>query len=180
VLLIGMRRCHNPPAMKRITTIGYEGLTLAEFTRLLKEADVRLLLDVRELPLSRRAGFSKRSLAAAMERAGIKYQHDRRLGAPKPIRTALRETGDWKTYFAHFEAYLDTQREVIKEHAETRNACIALLCYERDPKQCHRSVVARHLQEVCGATIKHLGAADVDRPAPGAGVRPRKGVPAAK
>ncbi len=166
--------------MKRVMTIGYEGLTLSEFTRILKKAGVRLLLDVRELPLSRKAGFSKRSLADAMKSVGIEYYHDRRLGAPKPIRNALRQTGDWSTYFAHFEAYLDTQRDAIKEHAESQLVDVALVCYERDPKQCHRSVVARHLREVCGASITHLGVGDVERQTPGARVRPRKGLPAAE
>ena len=75
----------------RLWTIGYERhRTHASLTEALHGAGVERLLDVRELPLSRRRGFSKRALAAALGAAGIRYDHERALGNPKPLRDLYR------------------------------------------------------------------------------------------
>ena len=66
----------------RIFTIGYEGTTVPEFIAALKQAGVERVIDVRALPLSRRPGFSKSGLKAALEEAGIEYVHLKALGTP--------------------------------------------------------------------------------------------------
>jgi uncharacterized protein (DUF488 family) len=96
-----------------LTTIGYERASLPAFLATLKAAGVTLLLDVRELPISRRKGFSKTPLSQALSRIGIDYQHERALGAPRRVRHRLREDGDLKRYFADFREYLATQEPLL-------------------------------------------------------------------
>ena len=74
----------------RIFTIGYEGTTMPEFVSALQAAGVQRVIDVRALPLSRRPGFSKSPLRAALEEAGIEYVHLKALGTPSEGRTAAR------------------------------------------------------------------------------------------
>src|SRR6476469_1845557 len=74
----------------RIFTIGYESATMDEFLAALKAAGVERLIDVRALPLSRRPGFSKSPLRAALEEAGIEYVHLKALGTPAEGRSAAR------------------------------------------------------------------------------------------
>jgi uncharacterized protein (DUF488 family) len=139
-----------------LATIGYEGVSLAAFLATLKAAGVTLLLDVRELPISRRKGFSKTPLSQALSKAGIGYQHERALGAPRPIRHRLREDKDLKRYFADFREYLATQDALLDELACTLSGCVALLCFERNPAECHRSVVAAALARRTTRAIEHL------------------------
>jgi uncharacterized protein (DUF488 family) len=142
--------------MTSIFTIGYEGASLADFLRRLKLAGVSTLVDVRELPLSRRRGFSKSQLAAQLERHGIRYVHKRELGAPREIRHELRETGDYTTYFERFNTYLKTQRHALEHLVDECMGAVVLMCFERDPKECHRSAVARELAKLAGVKPVHL------------------------
>ena len=89
---------------KSLFTIGYEGLTIGGFIRCLKKAGVETVVDVRELPLSHKPGFSKRALGEALAKAGLAYEHWPELGCPKPIRRRFRIDGDWKAYMRAFKA----------------------------------------------------------------------------
>jgi uncharacterized protein (DUF488 family) len=140
----------------RLTTIGYEGATLAAFIATLKAAGVTLLLDIRELPISRRKGFSKTPLSQALAAAGIDYQHERALGAPKAVRHQLRADGDLKRYFADFREYLGTQASLLDQLAKSLTGCVALLCFERNPAECHRSVVVAALARRLKIDFIHL------------------------
>jgi uncharacterized protein (DUF488 family) len=150
-----MSRAHGTHDL-RILTIGYEGASVESFLQTLKAAGVTRLLDVRELPLSRRKGFSKNMLAGILVSAGIDYQHERAFGAPRHIRHRLREDGDLARYFTDFREYLSTQRAVLDSLAQTISGAVALLCYERNPAQCHRSVVAAALARRVKTTVDHL------------------------
>src|SRR5579871_190134 len=140
----------------RLTTIGYEGVGLEAFLATLKSAGVTHLLDVRELPISRRKGFSKTALSQALASFGISYQHERALGAPKQVRHRLRADGDLKRYFADFREYLATQDSVLEQLSKTLAGCVTLLCFERDPTECHRSVVVAALAKRLGINFLHL------------------------
>lgn len=139
-----------------LTTIGYEGASLTAFLATLKAARVTLLIDVRELPSSRRKGFSKTPLSQALSKAGIGYQHERALGAPRQIRHKLREDGDLKRYFADFRAYLATQDTLLDQLARTLSGRVALMCFERSATECHRSVVAAALARRTARAVEHL------------------------
>lgn len=127
----------------KIYTIGYEATTMAEFIAALKGAGVERLIDVRALPLSRRPGFSKNILAASVGEAGIEYVHLKNLGTPKPGRDAAKK-GDVATLEAVYETQLglpEAQAEAAKMRALAADKPSALLCYERNPEHCHRTLL---------------------------------------
>ena len=143
--------------MTELRTIGYEGRSLERFLDRLGAASVTLLVDVRELPLSRRRGFSKRGLASALEQAGIGYRHLRALGAPRPLRRAYRDSGDFETFAAAYRAHLAGQWEALAEvAAEAACGGVALLCFEADAERCHRSLIASALCRDAELRVRHL------------------------
>ena len=91
--------------MSAILTIGYEGASIEEFVTTLKLAEIDVLIDVRDVPISRKRGFSKGALSSTVEAVGIKYLHLRDLGDPKPGREAARR-GDVQTFESIFNAHL--------------------------------------------------------------------------
>jgi len=145
-----------------IYTVGYEGLALEEFLRRLRRAQVQLVVDVRDMALSRKRGFSKTALAAALGEAGVGYLHMRSLGCPKPIRDRYRANGDWKAYTAAFMDHLRHQSVAVGELAKVcRGNAAALLCYEADAGFCHRTYVARAAAAMSGGSVLHIGAAGI-------------------
>ena len=157
--------------MKGLFTIGYENSTLGDFIATLRAARVTLLLDVRELPLSRKKGFSKRALSEAVQGVGISYRHERDLGSPKTLRQQLHSDGDYAQFFSSFSKYLKQQSPLLTELATNLHGNVALMCFERDPATCHRSIVARQLELLVGLKTKHLGVthgADSNRACAGA------------
>ena len=142
-----------------IYTVGYEGQDLEGFLRQLRRAGVRLLVDVRDLPLSRKRGFSKSALSEALGGAGMAYLHIRSLGCPKAIRDQYRADGDWKAYTAAFLRHLRKQPQSVRELADLcEKHPAALLCYEADAGLCHRTYVARAVAAVSGGNVMHIGA----------------------
>lgn len=131
--------------MTRVFTIGYEATTMAEFLAALKSAGVERLIDVRALPISRRPGFSKNILAASLREVGIEYVHLKNLGTPKPGRDAAKK-GDVKTLRAVYANQLglpEAQAEVAQMLALAEEKPSALLCFERDPGHCHRTLLLK-------------------------------------
>ncbi len=143
--------------MDGLATIGYEGASLEAFLGTLQAAGVGLLLDVREAPVSRRREFAKKALSAAVEQAGIAYRHEGALGAPKPLRDAIKQ-GECsaEAFFAHYEEHLAAQAPLLDRLAAELPGRVALMCYERDVRQCHRKTVAHALQARTGLTPQHL------------------------
>lgn len=129
--------------MTPLYTIGYEGATIDAFIDTLAKAGVKTLVDVRAVPLSRKPGFSKNRLAAALAERGIGYRHLQRLGTPAEGRNAARAGNSAKMraiYLDHLEA-ADAQAEMAMLVDQARESPSALLCFEREPSQCHRSVL---------------------------------------
>ena len=139
-------------------TIGYEKAVLRDVLATLAQAGVATLLDVRDRPISRRPGFSKRQLAAAVEDAGMRYVHLQALGTPPEGRLAGRRR-EWDRFWgivgeklARPEAELALQEAA--EIAEAAPSC--LLCYEADWQICHRRRVAEILAQRHGFAVSHL------------------------
>ena len=127
----------------KIFTIGYEATTMADFLAALTRAGVQRVIDVRALPLSRRPGFSKTSLAASLAEAGIGYVHLKALGTPKRGRDAAKK-GDVETLEAVYADQLElpeAQAQAAQMLALAAELPSALLCYERDPRHCHRTLL---------------------------------------
>ena len=127
----------------RIFTIGYEGATQAELIAALAEAGVRQVIDVRAVPLSRRPGFSKNVLAAGLAEAGIGYTLLKPLGTPPDGREAARKKR-WADLERIYAGQLATPQAI--EAADQMidiavKAPSALLCFERMPGECHRSLL---------------------------------------
>ena len=127
----------------KIYTIGYEATTMADFLAALTRARVKRVIDVRALPLSRRPGFSKSILAATLREAGIDYVHLKSLGTPKRGRDAAKK-GDVVTLRAVYDDQLalpEAQAAAAQMRALAAELPSALLCYERDPCHCHRTLL---------------------------------------
>lgn len=129
--------------MPRVWTIGYEQTTMADFLAALKGAGVEVVADVRAIAASRRPGFSKTALAANLAEAGIGYQHFRALGTPADGRAAARAGRH-----AELERIYSSQLELPEAMAQGAALAdlagekrVALLCYEREPGCCHRTLL---------------------------------------
>lgn len=140
----------------RIFTIGYEGATVGEFVAALQEAGVKRVIDVRALPLSRRPGFSKTPLKGALEEVGIDYVHLKALGTPSEGRTAAR-AGRHEDMARIYAGQLELPEAMVQSAQMLELASekpSALLCMEREPEHCHRSLL---LNAVAGdADVVHL------------------------
>jgi uncharacterized protein (DUF488 family) len=148
----------TPSESLPIATIGYEGAPLGEVLGRLNDAGVTLLLDVRAVAASRRAGFSKTILAASLNEVGIDYLHLRNLGTPKEGRIAAR-AGRTREMRAIFDAHMQTdsaQAALDEAIARSKSARACLLCFEQDWRCCHRAIVADLMQAETGAPILHL------------------------
>ncbi|GAO38772.1 hypothetical protein SCH01S_19_00760 [Sphingomonas changbaiensis NBRC 104936] len=127
----------------RVFTIGYEGATVDEVLAALARAGVAQVADVRAIAASRRPGFSKTSLAASLAEAGIGYRHLRALGTPKPGRDAAKK-GDRATLERVYAGQLElpeAQAETAALEGMIADKPTALLCFERDPAMCHRTLL---------------------------------------
>ena len=146
--------------MTKLWTIGYEKAAWLDVLAALREAGVAQVIDVRQLPLSRRAGFSKRQLAAGLAEVGIGYTHLRALGTPPEGREANRRR-QWQRFWQIVDTSLSTLEAGLALQQAAELACSApscLLCYEADPCICHRRRVGELLAAAHGFTVHHLSA----------------------
>lgn len=143
----------------KLFTIGYERVSLPALISALQGAGVQTLIDIRELPNSRRAGFSKRILSGSLEAEGLSYLHLKPLGTPKAGRDA-NKAGKLDVFWPIVEANLDRPeaRLALVEAAETatKHGPACLLCLEHDYRRCHRVRVAEMLAEEHGFKVQHL------------------------
>lgn len=129
----------------KLFTIGYEATTMGEFLDALKSAGVERVIDVRAVANSRRPGFSKTPLRNALAEVGIDYVHLRALGTPPDGRTAAR-AGRHEDLKRIYAAQLDLPEAIVaaaQMRELAREKPSALLCYERDPAGCHRTLLWR-------------------------------------
>ena len=127
----------------RLFTIGYEGATQVEFLDALKVAGVERVIDVRAVPNSRRPGFSKTPLRNALAEVGIDYVHLRALGTPADGRAAAR-AGRHAELERIYAGQLELPEAMVQSAQMLELAAekpSALLCYERDPACCHRTLL---------------------------------------
>ena len=140
-------------------TIGYEQAKPAAVLGELEQAKIDTLVDVRAVAASRRPGFSKRQLSASLDEAGIAYLHFQKLGTPAEGRQAAR-AGDRDTLMKVYEAHIrkpEPQAELADLAALVKSGKrIALLCYCRDPKTCHRWRIVGHLEKRLPLKVEDL------------------------
>jgi hypothetical protein len=151
-------------AVTVVYTIGYEGTDINRFVDTLKAVGVTAVADVRAIALSRKRGFSKFALQTRLREEGIAYVHFVDLGDPKPGRDAAR-AGRYdifrKIYTRHLEK-LESEAALssLAELVATERTC--LLCFERDPSVCHRSLITNRFR-MDGAEVRHLCVDDPSR-----------------
>jgi uncharacterized protein (DUF488 family) len=145
--------------MPPLFTVGYEQSVPNAVLGELSRAGVTALVDVRAVAASRKPGFSKRQLAAALDEIGIRYLHLQKLGTPAEGRQAAR-AGDTKTLWRIYNQHLKTAE--AKEAMDALLSLvrsgqrICLLCFERDPAMCHRSRIAEIVHDRTGAAVRNL------------------------
>ena len=145
--------------MQTLFTIGYEQAKPTAVLTELKSAKIELLVDTRAVAASRRPGFSKRQLAASLDEEGIGYLHLQKLGTPAEGRQAAR-AGDrdtlWKIYDKHIKKP-EPQTELAELVSLIKSGKrIALLCYCRDPKTCHRSRIVANVKKRMRVKVEDL------------------------
>lgn len=135
-------------------TVGYEGRHLDDFIGELRTHGIERVIDVREIPISRKPGFSKTVLRTRLGDSKIEYVHLKALGSPSVIRHRLHADEDFGAFVQAYSAYLATQDDFVRsalELAKTGPSC--LLCFERKSEFCHRSIVARRMAELSAQSI---------------------------
>jgi uncharacterized protein (DUF488 family) len=144
--------------MTTLHTIGYEGCSIEDFVSTLTSAGINTLIDIRDVPISRKRGFSKRLLAQCLAQHGVAYVHLRELGDPKPGRDAARR-GDIPGFQRIFRSHLagdDAQDGLAAAVEIAIGSTSCLLCFEREPACCHRSIVAEAISARGNIQIRHL------------------------
>ena len=158
--------------MGRLATIGVYGFDAAGFIGALRAADVRLLVDVRQRRGVRGPEYAWANslrLQAALGNAGITYCHMKQLAPTTELRRLQyaedARRGEGKRSRSELApAYVDGYTREILERADLGELAAALpgeevaalLCVERDPEACHRSLIARRMAEEHGAQVTHL------------------------
>jgi uncharacterized protein (DUF488 family) len=136
-------------------TIGYEKRSPREFSQVLRKAGIDYLADVRLRPMSRKPGFAKSALAAACARAGIEYGPWPQLGSPQSLRDKLHAGGSIRDFLRGYRAFATRGgRADVAALAElVKRRRVALLCFEREHDECHRSVLAGLIADQTGARV---------------------------
>lgn len=136
---------------RQLYTIGYEGVTLEDYIKRLLLEDVHVLCDVRKNAYSQKYGFNKSQLEKACEGVGIKYVHVPDLGIESDKRQDLRSQRDYDILFAEYDRTIIPQNQQTLRYVYNlimTEERIALTCFEKDPRQCHRSRVAKALMDM--------------------------------
>jgi uncharacterized protein (DUF488 family) len=138
-------------------TIGYQAHTVDSLIQSLLDNTIQVLIDVRQNPCSRKAGFSKRNLGDALTKAGLAYVHEPSLGTPRRIRDFYRSSADIPRMLAAYDKHLSSNLgpiEALAQEALSRRVC--LMCLERDHNMCHRGIIAQKLCEMTKWQPIHL------------------------
>lgn len=139
-------------------TIGYEGLSLEAYLNRLIDKNVKLLCDVRRNPLSRKFGFSKKTLAHVLPKVGIDYYHVPELGIDSGKRQSLQTRADYKRLFANYRRALPKRKPVLLEVSDLlkKYRRVALTCFEKEHTSCHRHCISDYLQQRKDIQVWHL------------------------
>jgi uncharacterized protein (DUF488 family) len=140
---------NHQPVTGRIYSVGYEGLNVDGLVDRLVSARVTLLVDVRLNPISRKPGFSKKTLSSKLEAAGIEYRHEAALGNPPENRDSFRRGNGDEGRRKMRKMLLNSSNQALMTLVDdARSRWVAVMCFERGPQQCHRQVITDMAREV--------------------------------
>jgi uncharacterized protein (DUF488 family) len=154
----------------RIWTIGHSTRTIDEFIALLNANHIRLLVDVRTLPGSKRCPqFNKETLAHSLGKAGILYEHFPELGGRRKPRDDSRNTAWRNASFRGYADYMETEEfrngvERLRDLAGQAGST-AIMCAEAVWWRCHRSLISDYLK-ARGVEVIHIMAERKTEPHP--------------
>ncbi len=142
-------------------TIGYEGSSFEGYLNRLIKNDVKTLVDVRRNPLSRKYGFSKKTLSDTVKKLGIGYVHIPELGIASEKRQELNTQADYDRLLNCYE------RQELKQNGRAlqnlfnifqKDERVAITCFEADVCMCHRGRVAKAMSALPGwkYDIRHI------------------------
>ena len=128
-------------------TVGYEGRVIEDFVEELVRSEIEILVDVREMPASRKPGFSKSRLSERVAEEGMEYLHIKSLGSPRESRKKLRENGDFESFSHEYADHLECNAEDVELLLDLilSGKRAALMCFEKDHMRCHRTLLAQEL-----------------------------------
>ena len=127
-------------------TLGYQGLTLDEYIELLKEQPIIEVIDVRAVAWSRKPGFSKGTMQQGLEARGINYLHLQEAGNPFRKEESGNILEKYKDYLrSNLQSLEVIEAEISKAASQKKSIC--LTCFEKEPQDCHRSIIAEVLLE---------------------------------
>lgn len=154
----------------KLYTLGYQGLSLGEYMRILRQAQVGMVLDVRDHAWSQRPEFVKSTLRDELARVGVNYLHASFAGNPARIRKRARSAADclrkYRAYIQAEEHAIQTLNQIIAESVISGHP-VCLTCYERDPSNCHREILVELLTPLNkGMEVIHLPPPDNRRVLP--------------
>jgi hypothetical protein len=141
-----------------VFTIGYEGILLEEYLNKLIRNRVAVLCDVRRNPVSRKFGFSGRTLSQVLRKIGIKYVHFPQLGIESEKRQNLNSREAYNDLFYEYRQDLPRRTDalaLLKQQIDVEKR-VALTCFEKDPHLCHRHCITDLLKSEFGYRIEHL------------------------
>ncbi len=140
---------------RTLFTVGYEGFSIDDFIAHLKDYAVNCLLDVRDIPLSRKPGFSKTALSQRLLQDDILYVHFKELGSPKHVREKLKLDKDYTRFFATMQKHLTGKKDSIENaYRYVINKTCCLMCFEHPAEKCHRNIVAKKIKERDGNGLR--------------------------
>jgi uncharacterized protein (DUF488 family) len=146
--------------MPTLYTIGFQRKPLSEFVRLLRENDVKAVIDIRLRNTSQLSGYAKREDLAFALREGfdISYEHRLELAPTDSIFDSFRQDKDWNSYEESFRRLLGERRaEEAGREILSRYEAICLLCSEPAADHCHRRLVAEYWAEhIPNLAVVHL------------------------
>ena len=139
-------------------TLGYEGLQLEDWLARLRAHSVAAVCDVRRNPVSRKPGFSRRKLEAALRQAGIQYLGFPDLGIAAAERAAAKTRDERQAMFGRYRRGLARHAGELERlaRAAEEHRRVALACFEARPKDCHRHCLSDRLAGENGWTVRHL------------------------
>lgn len=144
-------------------TVGYQGVPLGRLVNRLKAAGVTLVLDTRRHPTSRRPDFRRQALQGRLAKGGMLYESRPSLGVPKRIRPLARQRR-WLFEAAYRGVLKRAELDVSDVIRLTASERVALLCFETDPWECHRSLLAAAISDRAPVTFTDLSSRNGEDP----------------
>lgn len=145
-------------AQPAVHTAGYEGKSVDAFFNDLLKKGIKLIIDVRANPVSRRYGFSKRQFSEIARRLGLDYCHMPKLGIPSEYRTDLTDFESYQRLLMKYERLMlpKFEKEICDLSKLIKKTPAVLVCVEKDVRCCHRSRLADVVSRRNGLEVKHI------------------------